>query len=269
MENRGVDVGVIPKSPKPPDRWGYESHFKEYLLLLATKGSIALEKTRQFPEKIELGITWHETLNNMRESTASDGIEKWAFAGVKTERRGVFLPTVPIKGTSDYVPSETMIKMMNWARNKPGIVDFLGDIHSHPNDFAESLSQRVLALVTDKHNLVEMFSAGDFYSLITWPSMWFTTVVAREYNIFAFKAKESTGLGVSQDGFTQDNFEKHWYEKFGYRYLGSAKEFGAFRAIPVSLNANQKKMNIEIARRHGLLIYQGKANKDLIKIFPR
>ncbi|HLD92509.1 MAG TPA: hypothetical protein VI795_03900 [Patescibacteria group bacterium] len=269
MENKDVDIGVIPRSPKPPDRWGYESHLKEYLLLLATKGSIALEKTRQFPEKIELGTTWHEMLNKMRESTTLDGIEKWAFAGAKAEKRGIFLPTVPIKGTSDYVPSETMKKMMDWARNKQGIVDFLGDIHSHPDNFAESLSKRALALVMDKHNLVEVFSAGDFYSFITQPDMWFMGVVARDYNIFAFKAKESTGLGVSQDGFTQDDFEKYWYEKFGFKYLGSAKKFGAQRAIPVSLNADQKKMNIEIARKHGLLIYQGKANKDLIKIFPR
>jgi len=269
VENKGVDKGVIPSSPESPDKWGYESQFKAYLLLLAAKGSIALEKTRQFPEKIELGVTWHEMLNNMRESTASDGTEKWAFAGVKTERRGIFLPTVPIKGTSDYVPGETIKKMKDWARNKAGIVDFLGNIHSHPGNFAESLSQRISSLVMNKHDLVEVFSAGDLYSFITRPGMWFMGVVAREYNIFAFKAKESIGLGVSRDGFSQDDFEKYWYEKFGFKYLGSAKDFGASRAISVSPDANQKKMNIGIARRHGFLIYQGKANKDLIKIFPK
>lgn len=269
MENKGIDQSALPTSPKPIESWSYDGYFKEYLLLLAAKGPVALEKTKMFPERIELGKIWHQTLNHMRKTTFSDGKEKWAFAGVKAEKRGIFLPTIPISGTRDYVPAETMKKMMDWARNKPGIVDFLGDIHSHPTDLAESLSQKIVSFVSDKHDLIEVFSAGDFYSFITWPGMYFMGVVARDHNIFAFKAKESTGLGVSRDGFTQDNFEKYWCEKFGYKYLGSAEKFGAFRAIPISPTASQTRMNIEIARKHGLLIYQGKANKDLVKIFPR
>lgn len=264
LETRGVDL-----APKPVGKWGYETHLKEYLLLLASKGPVSLEKTSLFPTKIELGKTWHETLNDMRETTASDEIEKWAFAGVKAEKRGIFLPTIPIKGNRDYVSSETMKRMIGWAREKQGIVDFLGDIHSHPMDLATSFVNKAASKVLSLDILIETFSASDFYHFITWPGMYFMAVVAGGHNIFAFKAKESLGLGVSTKGFSQDEFEKYWYEKFGYKYLGSAKKFGANRGIPISPKASQTKMNIAIARKHHLLIYQGRKDKDLVRVFPR
>ncbi len=269
MENKKFENSSLPVAPKPAERWGYESYFKEYLLLLASKGHLALEKTGMFPERIELGKTWHEVLNHMRKSTLADGKEKWAFAGAKAEKRGIFLPTVPITGANDHVSPETMKKMMGWARDKAGIVDFLGDIHSHPTDLAESLSQKIVSLVSGRHDLVEAFSAGDFYSLIARTETYFMGVVAGDYNIFAFKAKESLGLGVNPILFSQDSFEKYWYEEFGYKYLGSVEKYGALRAIPISPTANQTEINIAIAQKHNLLIYQGKANKDLVRIFPR
>lgn len=265
VENKGVDQNLPPIAPKPIERWSYGSYFKEYLLLLATRGPIALESLRMYPERIELGETWHQTLNHMRKSTWRDGIEKWAFAGVKAEKRGIFLPTVPVMGSRHFVPSEAMKRMKDWARNKPGIVDFLGDIHSHPTGLITNLEHKIP--FKNKHKLVAEFSAGDFYAFLVEPNSYFMGIVTGGYNTFTFKARESTGLGVDPLGFSQESFEKYWYEKFGFKYLGGPLKFGANRTTPISDDANSLKMNFAIAEKHRLLIYQGKANKELIKIF--
>lgn len=272
MENGNSDQGHQPSHPPSPEQWGYESHLKEYLLLLANKGVVALESSSKYPDKIELGKTWHATLNNIRKSTRKDGLEKWAFAGVKAEKRGIFLPTVPIEGTADHVTGETMDRMMHWARNGPGIVDFLGDIHSHPKaltDMLDTLGDKLVARFRDKHKLAVEFSAGDYYHLIAWPFLYFMGVTVRDYNLFAFKSKESTGLGVSKEGFPQDQFEKYWYEQFGFKYLGSSQKFGAARVVRMSYDADAQAMNIGIARKHRLVLYQGQENDKLVKIFPR
>jgi hypothetical protein len=261
MESKGIDQTTSPIAPKPIERWDYNNYFKEYLLLLASKGNVALESLTKYPETIELSKGWHQTLNQMRESTRNDGREKWALAGFKSEKRGIFLPTIPISGLSDYVPSETMMKMIDWARDKHDI-NPIGNLHSHPNGSEHK------SIFGNKHKLVEDFSAGDFYHLIV-DNFYFMGITAGNYNVFAFKAKESRGLGVSSSIFSQENFEKVWYEKYGFKYLGSVEKFGAERAIPTSNTADPIGMNLAIAKRHGLVLYQGEAKKDLVKIFPQ
>lgn len=261
MESKGIDQDTSPIAPKPVEHWSYESHFREYLLLLANKGNIALESSTKYPETIELSKGWHETLNQIRKSTKNDGRERWALVGFKSEKRGIFLPTIPISGLSDYVQSETIMKMINWAKDEHGI-NPIGDLHSHPNGSEHE------SIFRDKHKLVEDFSAGDFYHLIV-DNFYFMGITAGNYNVFAFKARESKDLEVSSSILSQENFEKVWYEKYGFKYLGGVEKFGAERAMPISDTTDPIGMNLAIAKRHGLVLYQGKANKDLVKIFPR
>ena len=56
---------------------------------------------------------------------------------------------------------------------------------------------------------------------------------------------------------------------YGYRYLGSVKEFGARRTIPVDGYANPIGMHKTILDKHQLVLYQGFKGKDLSRIYPK
>ena len=60
--------GDLPGTPKRraeniTERWGYETHFREYALLLGRKGLEGLESINNFPDRIGLDEVWHKPLN--------------------------------------------------------------------------------------------------------------------------------------------------------------------------------------------------------------
>ncbi|MCL4552432.1 MAG: hypothetical protein M1305_02595 [Candidatus Marsarchaeota archaeon] len=252
-----------------PQRWDYEKHFREYLLLLARKGKHGLESLRSFPGKIELSPTWHETLNAMREATA-DGVERWALVGFREDMRTLVLPTVfprgergsILQGVKANIPEDVMRREIQRAREKAQVKGIVGDIHSHPRYLHERLAKRLFGS-TRIVGGGGGFSAGDLYSMIIpegyLPMM---AVVEPDEYFFAFRTRDSRDIPTSPEVSSQQAFEKYWYEKSSVRLVAG------FRVV-VSPKYSTVELNYGIARRHNLVLYRGKPDEDLERIYPR
>jgi len=225
-------------------QWNYETHFREYLLLLSRTGKSGLEFFSNFPQVIELNRIWHKTLNEMRKAT-QDGKERWALVGFRSDMRTLVLPTVFGIGTQGdlgggipaSVPSDVMQKEIDKAREKTGIVGLVGDIHTHPR--------------TNKGlQTTRGFSVADFYCLLV-PERFFpmTAVVEPDVNFFVFKTRESADIPVNSKVFTQKDFEEYWH--------GATDK-------PISV----RDLNRRIVEKHNLVLYEGKPGSDLEKIYP-
>lgn len=262
-----MNIKESPRSYFSSQRWDYNNYFREYLLLLARKRELGLEFIKNYPAKIELSSGWHNTLNKVRDTT-KDGNEHWGYIGFKSDRRSIWFSSIPVTGYGSYISGDLIKEELNNAKCKHGIVDLMGDIHSHPNNFSGKEKQKLHS--ENPYGLKAIFSAGDLYILVNTehfrPLM---GIVEGNYNLFAFRTRETVGLNVNSMYFNQDTFEKYWYEKNGFKYLGGVEEYGAYRVTPISSLANQAKINIEIAERHNLVLYQGEENRDLERIFPK
>jgi len=249
------------------EKWTYKNYLREYLLLIARKGRIAIESAKNFPERIELSGEWHEMLNVIRKGTL-DGKERLALIGVREERTSLLLPTIPAVGYDRCIPSELTAMEEQKARDKFGIVDIVGDVHSHPITFTEKLHQKFP--VSNTLGLKARFSAGDYYCMVS-PNRprFFMGLVEGDYNLFMFRVREMSGLGIDSHIFSQESFERYWYEKFGYKYLGNIDKEGANRVVAIQGKADLFNMNKAILERHMLVLYQGAAGRDLVKIYPK
>lgn len=250
------------------NKWDYNARFREYLLLLSTKKEIGLEFKKNYPAQIELSPRWHKLFGKVRTSTLENGKEHWGFIGYKEDHRSLWFTSTPAEGYDSYVPGELIRNETNKARDKFGIVDLVGDVHSHPRGFLERVDQNFLTF--NASGLKAAFSAGDLYLLANTeefrPMM---AVVEGDYNLLVFRTRETKGLGMSSILFDQDSFEKFWYEKYGFKYLGNVKKYGAYRVKALTDTANIFDVNIGIAERHNLVIYQGKKGEDVKRIFPK
>jgi hypothetical protein len=85
-------------SSEQPQTWGYETHFREYILLLGQKGKDALESIDQFPRQIELDARWHKILDHLRAETKSDGNERFTLIGFRPDSRDSYIPDTPAVG---------------------------------------------------------------------------------------------------------------------------------------------------------------------------
>lgn len=252
---------------KNTERWDYSSQFRNYLLLLASKKELGLEFRGNFPKEIELSYGWHRMLGKVRDRS-QNGKEHWGFVGFKEDRQQLWFPAIPAEGYDSYIPEDLIAEEERKARDKFGIVDLLGDAHSHPSDFLTKVTQRLPGL--SRYGMKGAFSAGDLYIIANTERFRpFMAVIEGDYNLFVFRTKETKGLGIGSEYFNQESFEKLWYEQNGYRYLGGVKEFGANRAIAISPLANPYKVNADIAKRHQLVIYQGKKGKDIKRVYPK
>lgn len=242
--------------------WDYDTHFREYLLLLASKGVKGLESRKNYPAQIELSQRWHKLFDKIRSSTIKEGKEYWGFIGYKEDRRSLWFTSTPAKGFSSSVPGELIRDETNKARDKFGIIDLIGDVHSHPRGFLERIDQNLTMFNTN--GLKAAFSAADLYTIVNTerftPMM---VVVEGDYNLLTFRTRETKGLGMNSMLFNQEAFEKYWYEKYGYKYFGKNMQIG------FTESANPYDINIGIAERHNLVIYQGRKGEDVKKIFPK
>jgi len=255
------------------ERWSYKDHLKEYLLLLASKGSEGLELINRFPKQIELSSAWHELLNDMKEAS-QDGIERLAVIGFKEDRRRLFLPTIPIKGMPEKIPPEELEKEIFRVRNKFGMTDMIGDIHSHPKDLYGGLRGK-FRLAKDFIEGINTkgqphLSAVDLYRVVTssnyqaYPGFLpIIGVVHGNANVFAFKTRETRPLPVPPVFFNKESFSKYWYEKYGFNYSRGEGITGV-----KSSRANLWAMNIGIAERHKLALYRGRSGGDLVRTYP-
>lgn len=235
------------------NRWAYDQ-LREYLLAL-TRGREFLLSSKEYPEEIQLSKDWQEILDRMRQESV-DGHERWALVGFKIDKRALYLPEVPSKGTTTHVPSNVILETLDRAKWQSHLIDMVGDIHTHP-----------------KHPRA-IFSAGDLYTLLISDqyanknnSM--IMVLGEQENTVAFKTRDTESLTFSASIFSQESFEKYWYERNGFEYKGNVEKFGAERAIAKTPWADGWKVNLDIADRHNLVLYKGKPNGPLIKQFPQ
>lgn len=266
---RGDRKSLTREHVVPIETWNYHL-FREYLLSL-TRGKDFLLPVDQYPNAIELSNDWHEVLDKMR-TDSRDGHERWALIGYKEDRRGIYLPTIAAKGLPDHVPAEVMLEERDRAKVKAGITGLLGDLHSHPKGLVKDIWGASFEDLFDElfkeDSEIAIFSAGDLYCMVIPGSFnLMRGVVQGRENLFAFRTRESTDLGISQNVFRQDAFEKYWYEKNRFRYLGNVKNFGVRRIQALTSHADPWNVNTGIAERHKLVLYKGSSGANLTKVF--
>lgn len=257
-----METGESPITTLPKDRWEYRTYLREYLLLLARKGQNGLESIKNYPNEIEIGPVWHKTFNTIREET-KNGNEYWGYIGFKSDMRSLSFPAAPAKGYEGCIPAELIKKETQAARDNFGVVSLLGDIHSHPRDFAFRLDQMLPR--PEKNHLYGRFSVGDLYIMADTeqfrPMM---ALVEGDYNLVVFRTRETNGLPLGSSVFTQKVFQKYWYENNGYEFIGSDRH--GEKAIPKSPKANLSVITAKILDKHSLVLYQGYKNCDLKKV---
>lgn len=268
----GEEFGDLIK-PTSLEKWSYKDHLKEYLLLLASRGSEGLESINRFPKQVELSDAWHQVLNDMRDAS-QDGIERLALVGFQEDRRRIFLPTIPVKGASKEIPIKILNQEILRAKNKFGMRDLIADIHSHPKDLYSGWrgKARIVKATIEGVNVKYQphLSAGDLYRIVSssnyqvYPEFLPMIGVAHgNANIFAFKTRETIPLPVPSESFDQKSFSKYWNEKYGFSYSRDEGITGI-----KSSKANHWAMNIGIAKKHKLALYRGGPGRDLVRAFP-
>lgn len=263
-----MDEGEIKSGESKPQQWDYETHFREYLLMLSRKKIDGLEFFANFPRNIKLNNVWHETLSQMDKET-KDGHERWALIGFRDDMRHLILPRIFGIGTkTDYqkrirasVPSKVIQEEIQKAKDKRGVIGLVGDIHSHPGSFSRQISFEMLGF----RRVIGAgggFSAGDLYRMvIKGDFLPVTVVVDGGESFFAFKTRESTDIPVSSLLFPQNVFEKYWYEEYGVRLEGDF-------AKHIPRGFSHLELNKGIAAKHNLVLYNGRLGEDLTRVYP-
>lgn len=264
---------VSKKEKNISEVWDY-NRFREYLLLL-TKGENSLLSIDQYPQAVALSEDWHSLLNKMREDSV-DGIERWALIGYKKGKEAIYLPTVAAKGLPYDVSVEGMAESRHKAITQVGITGLLGDIHSHPIALEKENGRKLFIKspelfeggVFEVGPSARSFSAGDLYSMfVPGNHKLVMGLVAGDENLFAFRTRETTGLGIGAYFLSQETFEKSWYEKYGFQYFSNVNEFGASGIKQVRPDASNWSVNLGIAETYKLVLYKGDAGKNLVKVF--
>jgi len=228
--------------------WAYEAQLRNYLLLVAQKGLQALEPLSAFPHNIELSRDWHVFLDTMRSQTEGDGKERWALAGVKEDKTALFLPKTFALGEARHVPSDVIKRSKQQARDVYGIVGIVGDIHSHPRS---PTTQEMLLELLERFNTQQLkafFSPEDYFSILKpRANIAFMGVVDGPYNLFAFPTRDTQDTKINPLLFDQYAFAGYWK-----------------REIP-----DPEEMNLAIAKRHAIALYQGRTGENLTRIVTK
>jgi hypothetical protein len=235
------------KGKEQPQNWEYDSHFREYVLLLGRKGKDWLESIDNFPGSIGLEQSWHNPLERMRSETKKDGHERYALIGSK-EHREFYFPEVFAKGTQDNVPVAVWKIEMAQALEKYQLSGISGELHSHPDN--------------------SPFTPPDLYRVLNdfrEPPIFMAGLATTEENIFAFRTKETftvTPLDMWPQSFPK-HFEDYWIEHAGYKFSPDHS-----RLIKVASSPDPWKASLGIAETHRLALYRGKPRADLKRVYP-
>lgn len=263
-------LGPGPETLSPIPGWDYEV-CSEYILALS-RGREFLLPIEEYPSRMDLSQSWHETFNQMR----SDSGEMWALIGYEAGQRRLVLPRVAEKGLSHSVPYEVMTAGLEKARGKAGISDLVGDIHSHPRPFTSSCWHIPSELTSEGSGA---FSVRDIYGLLYKISHQrpadnnksIMIVVEGNENIAAFATRRSLELTRNYFNDTYDTFAKNWYEKYGWEFKGArpASRGGGEMANRVKDDAAEIwQINRGIAYQYQLALYRGFRDKALLRDYP-
>jgi hypothetical protein len=229
-------------------RWEYQAHFKEYLLLLGKKGKEALERIDSYPRGIELDASWHRVLDSMRDETKNDSNERFAIVGYRETARDFYFPKITGVGEPYTVPPEVINEMIHAAKEKEGVTSILGDIHSH--NYVGPLTFMDFYGILQKHKSDSRFMSG---------------LVNPHENIIAFKTRQT--YNVSDFGIpnydSKEGFKNYWMRKAGFKSSPKHHHIARFRP-----SADMYAANIAIAQTHRLALYRGSPGQDLIRMYP-
>jgi len=250
------------------EMWNYY-HLREYLLSLG-RGKDFTESTDHYSESLELSSIWHGTYDRLRRNASNTQSENVSIIGVDNQARQIVLQVIPVEGEDREIPSELNKEQRIKTREKGGADVILGDIHAHPEIYEWQYGNQ-----KGKFSHIGSFSVPDFWSIIGPSHDYLMGLVHGDENFLAFRTRESGEM----DGLTylpffkrnRDSFIKFWYTKRGMTYLPKEKAI-------VRLNLQGEKgrlddiellnLNLDIARKHHLVIYRGKENETLRRIFP-
>jgi len=254
--------GEIRSEGKKPERWDYKTHFREYLLLLGAKGKDALEPMANYPARIGLSETWHATHVQMKEETLNDDKERLAIVGFK-ENWHLTFPVNPVVGTETHVPYKALVRELQNARERYKVVDLVGQIHSHHDNSPFSTRDLFSLLYEPFETEIARHLSQDDLPL----SYYFAGLVTTEEVIYAFKTRETFPIRAFDmwPKKPSEVFTKYWYEKSGLEYH---EEGGKEWVRQLRPNPNKWDANFGIAQAHNLVLYKGKPNKDLTRIYP-
>jgi hypothetical protein len=228
-------------------RWDYETHFREYALLLGRRGSEALESIKSYPERIELNSVWHGALNRMRDETKGDGHERYSLISYDETAREFSFPEVSVRGELHLVPSDVIGEEVRKAKDERRVTSIVGDIHTHPHKGPFQPDDLLWMLVKPQ----------DFPTLMAGLS------TTRE-NIFAFQTRETEPItqysNIAPEKYSAF-FRDYWLKEAGYKLSKNQKEI-----YPISVFPNIWQVSLGIAEKHRLALYKGKPNEDLVRI---
>ncbi|MBE0649914.1 MAG: hypothetical protein IH595_03635 [Bacteroidales bacterium] len=229
-----------------PQRWDYETRFREYALLLGRKGKDGLESINKYPEKIELNSVWHQALDRMRGETKGDGHERYGLISYDENAREFCFPEISTKGEPDSVPVQVISDEVERAKDELKITSVVGEIHTHP--------------------IERPFSDNDLLRLLDdlgKPSLLMSGLTTDKLNIFAFRTRETIPINKFSN-VTKEYlrfFETYWRKRAGFKLSKDSSEI-----VGESLFSNMWKMNFGIAEKHHLALYKGKPKEDLVRI---
>lgn len=232
---------------KPPERWNFKTHFREYALLLGRKGKDGLESIDKFPKTIELDTQWHTALDKIRVETKSGGEERYAVIGFREDSRDFYFPEVSAIGEPGRVPRQAIgeLRWKMWEKYK--ITSIIGDFHTHPQGSAFSPE--------DLYNLLNKLTATPYMK----------GLANEQENIFAFRTRETfmvSKIDTPSKGFSSV-FTDHWLEKAGFKYNEARVHL-----VRIEPAADIWKANLGIAEAHRLALYRGKPGQDLRRMYP-
>lgn len=208
--------------------WSYDQ-FRDYLLLMISRGTEFVLPYDQYPQRIQLGKPWHDLLNKMRKES-KDGNERLALIGYTEDRKNLYLPKAIGVGNHHMISPE-VYKTQAILSQQDGMAGIVGDIHSHPNNFF-------------KHYISSIggFSSHDLFRLLVPPSIGLTILADNERNFLAFVTKETRILTFHNQPLNQEQYGSYWRNQV---WSASMDEENA------------------IAQGHKLVIYSGKPNGEL------
>jgi len=244
-----VDAEYIDIEPKF-ERWSWEKHFRNYLLMLAKKGDKGLESLKNYPSKVDLGPDINEVLDRCRKETET-GDERYGLSGADADGFQLFVSQKFWKGNEEWfngglrkmVPGEVVYAARVGASEK-GLEVILGDIHSHPWSMFEGMMMELG--IRDLH----YFSAPDILGLLKLKDV-FRMLVTGNQNLLIMKSVE-TAATVKDLEMSGEEFENYWFDK----------------VTGVSQNNWGATVNKKICEAHRLVLYKGKRGKELHRIFP-
>lgn len=243
--------------------WEY-SYFNEYLLALA-RGEKFLEQITNYPQVIKLNGIWHEALENQRKHSEG-GFEKKSVISANTEQRKLYIQVVPATGEESSIPYEVRIRQEKKAEKKVGADVHLGGVHLHPH-----VINWQYGLSRGKFKYTPFFSAEDLFLLVGHQHYVLTGIVEGEENFFAFRSWESRendklSYLPRNKRYDQDTFAEFWHRQSYKKYKKGKKASpqGSERLYDI----DRLNLNFDIAMKHNLVLYRGKAEGNLIRIYP-